>query len=247
LSSEIQCFIIDIISSIYNSGEGEKMGFQRARTNEHVQERIREIISAASKIYDTAGYEGLSFSAISELTKFTRPAIYKYFNTKDEILLKILIQDLEEWKDQLVNSFVINKIYTINEIADIWVTTISMNNRLLKLYSILFTTIEKNVSLEALADFKKELFRLQVPMVELLSQLFPNTNEDEISCFIINQLAMAQGLYPMSEYCEIQLKALEKSGYKFEIPDFKASYKTIIYQLMYCLEKGIQYSDNKAL
>lgn len=215
------------------------MSFQRARSNEHIQERIREIILAASKIYDSIGYEGLSFSAISELTKFTRPTIYKYFNTKEEILLMILLADMEAWMSSLLNAFKINKIYSLEEIADIWINTMTQNYRLLNLYSILFTLIEKNVSVEALAEFKKEVLRLQAAMVALLEQLFPKASQEDLSNFVIQQLGLALGLYPMCQLCDVQIKAIEMSGIHYVAPDFKTAYKSGLYQLMYCLNQGI--------
>ena len=47
------------------------MSFQRARSDSQINDRIDEIISVASDIYNTSGYEGVNFSAISELTEFT--------------------------------------------------------------------------------------------------------------------------------------------------------------------------------
>lgn len=217
------------------------MDFQRARSDKHIQERIKEIISAASEIYNSAGYDGLSFSAISKLTKFTRPTIYKYFSTKEEILLKILLSDAEYWVTSLKNSFKLNKIYSISEVADIWVDTISKNYRLLNLYSMLFTTIEKNVTLQALVEFKKSFMKLQGLLLDLIEQLFPKAARKDIESFLINQLALALGLYPMCELCEIQIKAIELSGIKYTPPDFKLMYKSNLYQQMYCLEQGINY------
>lgn len=221
------------------------MTFKRARSDEHVQERLNEIISAASAIYDSVGYEGLSFSEISKLTRFTRPTIYKYFNTKEEILLKLLLSDMEAWEATLINSFQLNKIYTIEEITEIWVDTVIQNDRLLNLYSILFTSIEKNVSLASLTEFKKGMLKLQTPVTGLLKQLFPNAENKDLWDFVINQMAFALGLYPMSQVCELQIKAIELAGANYTPPDFKASFKAVIYQLMYCLEKDIHYPDSK--
>ena len=74
------------------------MSFQRARSEDQIQDRIQEIIDATSSIYNSIGYDGLNFSIISEYTKFTRPNIYKYFKTKDEILLVILKDDFKVFR-----------------------------------------------------------------------------------------------------------------------------------------------------
>jgi AcrR family transcriptional regulator len=219
------------------------MAFKRARSNEHIQERIQEIISAASQIYDSVGYEGLNFSAIAELTKFTRPTIYKYFNTKEEILLKMFLDDLEKWIFSLINSFKINRIYSIKEISDILVDTICENYRLLNLYSMLFTSIEKNVSFEALVEFKKVFFKLQEQAIDLMEQLFPKVDRTGILKFLINLMALGLGLYPMGRLTELQMKAIEASGVNIQAPDFKTTYRESLYQLIYCLEHDISYKS----
>ncbi|WP_042196447.1 TetR family transcriptional regulator [Paenibacillus camerounensis] len=216
------------------------MTFKRARSDEHVQERMNEIIYATSKIYDSIGYEGLNFSEISKLTKFTRPTIYRYFNTKEEILLEILNNDFKSWHKSLLSSFRFNKVYAMEEIVEIWVNAIVENERLLKLYSILFTSIEKNVSLDSLTKFKKDTIKLQDEMTDLLMQLFPKTESEDILEFFNNQMVFAAGLFPLTVTSQIQLEAIELSGTD-SVPTFISAFKTIVYQLLFCLERGVKY------
>lgn len=215
------------------------MSFQRARSHDQINDRIQEIIVAASSIYNSAGYEGLSFSTISEYTKFTRPSIYKYFKTKDEILLILLKEDLTSFISTLIKSFKINKLYSLYEITEIWADTLIEHERLLDLYSILFTIIEKNVSVESLSDFKKEILQIQIPLFDFASQLFPNAKKKDIESFIYSQLILAFGLYPMSKLSPIQEEAIQLSGVNYTPPDFRKTYMECFYQLIYCLEHSI--------
>lgn len=220
------------------------MSFLRARSEQQIQERIQEIVNAASEIYNELGYDGLSFSVIAEYTKFTRPNIYKYFKTKDEILLEMLKADTVAWITSLTNSFKLNKIYAVEEIAEIWVGSLIKHSRLLELYSFLFTTIEKNVSVEALAKFKQETVPVyQTQLVHLVEQLFPRATPTNVYDFITAQMTLAIGLYPMCQMNELQLKAVEMSGIQYTAPEFKRSCKLYVYQLMYCLENGIEIKN----
>lgn len=220
------------------------MTFKRARSEPQIQERIQDIINAASEIYNDLGYEGLNFSAISEYTKFTRPNIYKYFKTKDEILLEILKEDMASWITCLSNSFKLNKLYSLEEISEIWVNNLSEHSRLLELYSFLFTTIEKNVSVEALAKFKQDTIpTYQVQLLTLVEQLFPTATQASLYDFIVAQMTLAFGLYPMCQLNDLQLQAIELSGINYVAPDFKKSYKLYVYQLMYCLENRIELKE----
>jgi len=215
------------------------MSFKRARSDVQIQKRIEEIINATSFIYNSVGYEKLSFNSISKYTNFTRPTIYKYFKTKDEILLKILTEDILLWVNTLTNSFKLNKIYSIDEVSDIWVESISQNFRLLKLQSILFTTIEKNVRLESLTEFKKNIRKCEDTLFKLLTQLYPSAKSDDIENFIVSQLTFALGLYPMCNLNQLQIDAIKELGGNFPKHDFKKIYKSCIYKLLYCLENKI--------
>lgn len=216
------------------------MNFQRARSDEQIQDRIQEIVKAASIIYDAEGYEGLNFTAISEYTKFTRPNIYKYFKTKEEIVLLILNQDLKSWISALSKSFQINKLYSIHEIGEIWTDTLLEHERLIELHAILYTTIEKNVSVEALAEFEKESIANTSKIIDLLSQLFPKADMGRITNFIYAAFTLAFGLYPMSKLSDLQIEAIKLSGSIYTPPDFKKTYLASLYQLMYCLEHSIE-------
>ena len=57
------------------------------RTEEQKEERKTEIINACEKIYKEKGFYGVTIKEISTETSFTRPAIYTYFETKDELPL----------------------------------------------------------------------------------------------------------------------------------------------------------------
>ena len=66
------------------------MEFLRARSKEEMDSRQEEIVNACDILYERLGYDGVNFKAIAELTSISRPAIYNYFRTKDEILLALL-------------------------------------------------------------------------------------------------------------------------------------------------------------
>ncbi|WP_138751334.1 TetR/AcrR family transcriptional regulator [Paenibacillus sinopodophylli] len=215
------------------------MKYQRARSEAQIQDRIQEIVAAASTIYDAEGYEGLNFTTISEYTKFTRPNLYKHFKTKEEIILLILNQDLVSWIIELSKSFHINKLYTIHEIGEIWINTLAKHERLIELHTILYTMIEKNVSVEVLAEFEKKSIANHSEIFNLVSQLFPKASVDRITNFIYAAFTLAFGLYPMCKLSDLQLEAIKLSGSIYTPPDFKRTYLASLYSLMYGLEHSI--------
>ena len=212
------------------------MSFKRARSDIQIKTRIEEIIKVAAQIYDEHGYEGVNFSTISELTKFTRPTIYKYFSTKEEILLQILSYDLDNWVSTLLSSFQYNKIYTTEEISKIWAHSIASQKRMNELYSILFTMLEKNASMDAIIEFKRSMFESVQPLVDLIRQLFPSANLIQIQYFMTIQHALAVGYYPMCNLTDIQIEAMQTISPNYIFPDFETGFQKALHQLMLLLE-----------
>lgn len=70
--------------------------------------------------------------------------------------------------DSLIGSFKLNRIYSLKEITGIWTETLIIDHRLFDLYAIIFTLVENNVSVEALATFKKEVLTIQPPSLILV-------------------------------------------------------------------------------
>ncbi len=51
--------------------------------------RKKEIVAACRKLYKTMRYREITLGEIAEETSFTRPSIYNYFETKEEIFLAL--------------------------------------------------------------------------------------------------------------------------------------------------------------
>ncbi|MCS1352538.1 TetR/AcrR family transcriptional regulator [Mechercharimyces sp. CAU 1602] len=200
------------------------MGFSRARTSEQKQKRIEEVMEATARLYDTVPYEEITFAAIAKETGFSRSNLYIYFTSKEEILLEILLSDLYSWYENVEASFHVRRSYAVEEIMEVWTDALVRNQRLLSLLSILFTVLEKNVSIEALAKFKRGMLAVQQRCYLLLQGLFPAATEQELQQFLVSSFALAQGLYPMTCLTEYQIKALANCNMEYVPPNFRDSF-----------------------
>ncbi|SFT01779.1 TetR/AcrR family transcriptional regulator [Marininema halotolerans] len=214
------------------------MEFSRARTNEQKQQRIEDVAKATAYLYDTLPYEEITFAAIAKETGFARSNLYIYFSSKEEILLHILICDMQSWYEQIESSFHVRRSYTIEETMEVWTDALVQNERHLSLLSILFTVLEKNVTVEALTKFKEDLLEIQLKCYQLLQGLFPSAPDDELQQFLLSSFALAQGLYPMTRLTKVQMKAIENCALGYVPPNFRDSYlKASIQLLQGILEK----------
>ena len=57
----------------------------RKVTPEEIARKREEIINACEKLYGTMSFREITLKDISSITSFSRPTIYNYFETKEEI------------------------------------------------------------------------------------------------------------------------------------------------------------------
>ncbi len=210
------------------------MEFKRARNKEQFEQRKTDIINSAISIYEEFGIDEVTFSKISEKTKFTRPTIYSYFKTKEEILLRLTVIYLERFVLCLEENLQGDGGKDREYVAQALTSSFREVGEFTHLYTVLFSMIEKNVSVEALAEFKRDVVEYQNVLVSVFKTIYPKSSDEEIRNFILFCLCFASGLCPMTEENEIQRQAIELSGTGYVTPDFEAVFK---HTLLIYLEK----------
>ena len=171
--------------------------FERARSKEQKQVRAEEIISAAKRIFKKNGLEGITLAAIAKEAEFTRSNIYKYFKSREEIILQIIVGDMEVWVRD-VDKAIAGRAWTIDEFAAKWHETIARHPRLMALMSAEYLFLGKNASAEKTLAFVTRIKTCLEAMSEILTQSFPGLDKDQALKFINLQIAMICGTYPMT-------------------------------------------------
>lgn len=205
------------------------MKFERARTNEQINSRKSEIIKACSELYDELGYDGLNLKLISTKTSIGRSTIYTYYQTKDEILLDVLLEEIRLWSESLKKQFNQKDQLSKHDLADIITNCFVKHLRLLNLLSLLYSTLENKTGLDKLAEFKKSLFQYILPFSEAILKYNPNTSEDNLNQLFTAISSYVIGLYPMCHPTDFQREAMKQSGVSHITLDFKSMcYKGVL-------------------
>lgn len=196
------------------------MEFERARTKEQKDVRISEILGSAIKQYQKNPYENITLASISKDLSFSRVNLYKYFKTKEEIFLKIVELDLYKWIDKLKLIFMGQPSKDVENFAKKWAASIYSQKMMLGLMTKQFSDLEKNSSVEKLAEFKSSYFPLYETLQEILKEQLPMLNDAQLNNFVTTSLLYAMGLYPTTIMCENQIKAIEMVGVDYKSPNF---------------------------
>ena len=70
-------------------------------TPDLIVQRREEIINACEKLYKTKSFKEITLKDIGNETSFSRPTIYNYFQTKEEIFLALFKLEYKRGNDAL--------------------------------------------------------------------------------------------------------------------------------------------------
>ena len=192
---------------------------------ERTQARREEIIHACSKLYETMGFKEITIKEIAAFTSFTRPSIYNYFQTKEEIFLGLLQQEYEMWTEDLDRLSFSGKGSSRLEAADKIARTLEDRELLLKLLSTNLKEMEQNSRLENLVEFKKAYGGSIQTVRDCLKRFCPDMEEAEREEFVYSFFPLVYGIYPYAVVSDMQREAMKQA-------DIKYQYMTI-YELAY--------------
>ncbi len=184
--------------------------------------RREEIISACKELYKTMSFKDITIKEIANFTSFTRPSIYNYFETKEEIFLAILQKEYELWVKEIENVTSENTAMTAEELAGALASSLENRALLLKLMSMNHYDMEANSRMGNLVEFKKA-YGASLTAVEKLIKKF--RKDTDCSAFIYNFFPFIYGIYPYAVVTEKQKEAMEQAGIDYR-------YHTI-YELAY--------------
>ena len=193
------------------------------------EERKDEIINACEELYQTKSFKEITLKDISEKTTFSRPSIYNYFQTKEEIFLALLKREYERWLKDLEEIYSKNDKLEKVEFAKQIALSIEKREQLLKLLSMNLYDMEANSRMEQLIDFKKSYGESLKSIKKCLDKFFKNRKEEEKEKFIFSFFPLMYGIYPYTRATDKQKEAMKNAEVPFKFYSiYEMVYESII-------------------
>ena len=206
--------IINILTQCQASGiiGGLKM---RKVTPEEIARKREEIINACEQLYQTMSFREITLKEISKITSFSRPTIYNYFETKEEIFLGLFQREYDRWNEDLTAILDGNERLTKKELADRIANSLAGREQLLKLLSMNNYDMEANSRQELLSTFKQSYGGSMHRMCMLLEKFCPDMSVTDIQNFIYIFFPFMFGIYPYTAVTEKQKTAMKEAGINY--------------------------------
>ena len=181
-------------------------------TAELVECRREEIINACEYLCQTMSYSDMTLKEISKVTTFSRPTIYNYFQSKEEIFLALINREFDRWNIELQNIMSDNMGMTTEELADKLAHSLDNRRLLLKLLAVSVPALEGSGEDERRGFFRNFFGRSQDLILRLLDMTCPwlpsGVQEELTQAFF----SFIFGLDSISEIFESQKDLLDREG-----------------------------------
>ena len=200
----------------------------RKTTPEQIALKREEIIDACEQLYQKMSFREITIKEIGAITSFSRPTIYNYFETKEEIFLALFKREYDRWNGQLTAILEQNERLTRVELADLIARSLAERQQLLKLLAMNNFDMEANSRQELLTEFKQSYGSSLHLIRVLLGKFCPDMGVAEIQDIIYVFFPFMFGIYPYTAVTEKQRTAMGEAGIDYV-------YQTV-YELTYsCL------------
>lgn len=200
------------------------MSFERARNEENKKIRLEQIKTAAIKLFDEIPYHEITMAKIGNKINFTRGNLYKYVSSKEDIYLYVIIDEIVSVIDEMEEELIQKEKLDTRKLANTWANILNKHPRYLKLFSLLFTIIEQNATLETLIEFKNYLAIANNRILNIMKYNLPEFNDEEIAKLLDMSFSYIIARYPLCNPSQIQIEATKLSNYQYTFPNFVDSF-----------------------
>ena len=187
----------------------------RKVTPEQIAQKRNEIINACEQLYQTMNFREITLKEIGTITSFSRPTIYNYFQTKEEIFLALFQREYDRWNEDLTAILNENAKLTKAELSEKIAASLAGRDQLLKLLSMNNYDMESNSRQEQLTAFKQSYGRSMQLMCMLLEKFCPDMSAADIRDFIYTFYPFMFGIYPYTAVTDKQDAAMKEAGIQY--------------------------------
>lgn len=179
------------------------------------EDRTREIVDACERLYAATGFHAVSLRDIARETSMSRPSVYNYFRTKEEIFLALFAREYDRWNASLSRLLARPGALDAAAFAAALARTLRGRGLLLRLLSMNLYDMEAGSRLENLTAFKRS-YGESIRLVQaLLAKFRPGMPPAARESFVWAFFPFLFGVHPYTAATPKQRAAMAAAGIDF--------------------------------
>ena len=182
--------------------------FQRARKPEEIESRRETLLAAAAALFDEEGPQGAGLNAIAARAGFTKSNVYRYFESREDVLLSLFHMELAAFVDALEARIAECKPNDLDALANASADQFTAQPRFCALLSILNLTLEQNVSEAAVISLKRSVLDLNRRIGAAIASRLPGATLEDGSWAGAMAATLVAGMWPGANPSPVATKVM---------------------------------------
>ena len=172
--------------------------FQRARSPEAKRQREAAILDAARTLAAERGIRQITLTEIAAAVGMHKSALLRYFETREEIFLRLTAEGWHEWTPALAA-----RIRALSDpgpagVAAAFAATLAARGMFCDLLAQAPLNLERNVSIEAVLEFKLSTFEARKVLFAALAEVLPSLDETAVLDLIGAAVSLAGAFWQIA-------------------------------------------------
>jgi AcrR family transcriptional regulator len=176
----------------------EGQGFQRARSATAKRQRESAILEAARRLGAEEGIRQVTLTEIAEAVGMHKSALLRYFETREEIFLRLTAEGWREWSGALRAELETLPDPTPAAIAAVFAGTLADRGTFCDLLAQAPLNLERNVSVDAVRAFKLVTHAEVDAIGALVQRLLPTLSGRDTVDLVAAATSLSGALWQMA-------------------------------------------------
>jgi AcrR family transcriptional regulator len=210
-------------SCLVNGGPlSKKCSFLRARRPEQKAQRRADLLRAVAELVEEQGVMGVSVGAITERVGLSKGNLYRYFDSREAILLELLYEGWADWVEAVERELAPSGVHgDAQAVARVLTATAAARPHTCELVAVRSSVLEQNLSAGVILDFKLRGQGLIIRMNNALHAALPSLGLEGARVFFNAFVALLAGLWPMANPSPAVARVLERP----ELQEFRYDFE----------------------
>ncbi|MFH2008741.1 MAG: TetR family transcriptional regulator [bacterium] len=187
------------------------MSWQRATKPEQKEQRRAAILEATAELFEQHGIDGASLNAIATQAGISKANVYRYFESREEIFLHLLLQDYQEWVEGLERALApLAGSNDAEAVAREVTASYLAKPRFPALVAVTTSVLERNITVDAVVWFKTRVLELAVRLGNSIHAALPVLDMERTQQLMMYGHFLVAGLWPAAHPPPAVREALQR-------------------------------------
>lgn len=210
----------------------------RAFSQSAKAERSKEILAAATELFEQIGFQEMSMSILAERAGVAKGTLYLYFPTKEAVFLSLYRSEVAAWFRAMEDGLETLADNDTEKLAGLFVDGVDARPRLPALAALLHTVFERNIPFEEALAFKQELAAQVAPLAAVLERKFGFLGEGGGQRLLLRFHALLIGCWQSATPAPVVRRVLQRE----ELAAFRLDFSEELEDTLVLLLEGWRYS-----